>query len=624
MELDDVVVVPGATLPVRFSNDDSTHDEWRKLFLDSRARSLSLSSGAGATPTPFVSPTTTSVQWGVISRHRNTTITLSSSSSSSSSNRFENLSLRRQRHRTLWARQGMGPARMQRLSQQLIAELGQDQDFDWDQDDDGDRDDDANTFARNMNHNVGDTNRNVPQHVPQQVLQQDDRERTVLQQRQQSVNVFRQRHQRQHQDNPQELEDNDPFIGRIGTLVTALYTHEKEDDDDNNEFMHDSNDDNGSMDALIRSRRGGNRRGAYLAVTAIGTARFQIIGYGSKEEEREYSSRGTTVNSSYRQKQSIKHFIIKILNDSSLPLPPVVSGYKRFSMAQEVSLSGDAATATDDIQKVWNGYENRLRGLSIVSSIPFLALSKVWPWRLSQVILEAIQKSKSLSGLLAESSPSPAQKTQIDSLLPTLSVSGFGRGFDSEGNGNMRHMDPVAWSFWLVTNLSLSHDEKIKLLEMHSVVERLLYLQERVRQWSKQEHNTNNFVEAIVCCRNCSVPISSARHIFTMNGAEGTSGNYVNVHGIVHQTITLRQVNEDEVWYQGGPVVQDSWFPGYSWTIMACGICGHHLGWQFRREQVRQSPHGAVCPTEKINRPDIFFGVSAANIEIFYISKAHA
>lgn len=33
--------------------------------------------------------------------------------------------------------------------------------------------------------------------------------------------------------------------------------------------------------------------------------------------------------------------------------------------------------------------------------------------------------------------------------------------------------------------------------------------------------------------------------------------------------------------YQGRPSTQDTWFPGYAWTIMCCSRCFGHLGWKY-------------------------------------------
>ena len=32
------------------------------------------------------------------------------------------------------------------------------------------------------------------------------------------------------------------------------------------------------------------------------------------------------------------------------------------------------------------------------------------------------------------------------------------------------------------------------------------------------------------------------------------------------------------------PTTQDTWFPGYTWSIVMCQSCAVHLGWQFRSE----------------------------------------
>lgn len=44
---------------------------------------------------------------------------------------------------------------------------------------------------------------------------------------------------------------------------------------------------------------------------------------------------------------------------------------------------------------------------------------------------------------------------------------------------------------------------------------------------------------------------------------------------------------------EGRPSTQDSWFPGYAWTILYCGRCYNHLGWKFT---IAQDPN--VNPLE--------------------------
>jgi Yippee zinc-binding/DNA-binding /Mis18, centromere assembly len=116
--------------------------------------------------------------------------------------------------------------------------------------------------------------------------------------------------------------------------------------------------------------------------------------------------------------------------------------------------------------------------------------------------------------------------------------------------------------------------------------------------------------------------------MFTLEGAEGTTGHYVNEHGVIHQTITLREVNEGSVHFDSEAHVQDSWFPGYSWTIMSCAACAHHLGWKFCAVEGTPSNASLDCPTNvssahALRRPKVFYGISAANVDI-YIPSRHS
>ncbi len=46
--------------------------------------------------------------------------------------------------------------------------------------------------------------------------------------------------------------------------------------------------------------------------------------------------------------------------------------------------------------------------------------------------------------------------------------------------------------------------------------------------------------------------------------------------------MTLRSLSSSAyVFLHGGPSTEDSWFPGFAWTIAYCLRCHNHLGWKF-------------------------------------------
>ena len=42
--------------------------------------------------------------------------------------------------------------------------------------------------------------------------------------------------------------------------------------------------------------------------------------------------------------------------------------------------------------------------------------------------------------------------------------------------------------------------------------------------------------------------------------------------------------------------VEDSWFPGYGWRIVSCGMCGNHLGWLFTATPPPPPPPPILSP----------------------------
>ncbi|GMI39737.1 hypothetical protein TeGR_g10885, partial [Tetraparma gracilis] len=133
--------------------------------------------------------------------------------------------------------------------------------------------------------------------------------------------------------------------------------------------------------------------------------------------------------------------------------------------------------------------------------------------------------------------------------------------------------DPVFLSFWLCANVPLGTRARRTLLTTRHATDRVALLQKSVASLLKKR-------ELRLCCRRCAMPVCEKRDVFTVPGADGVCSAYVNPHGAVHQTVTVRRV-QDVLLDPDPPTAQDSWFPGYAWTICYCKHCQGHLGWRF-------------------------------------------
>lgn len=105
---------------------------------------------------------------------------------------------------------------------------------------------------------------------------------------------------------------------------------------------------------------------------------------------------------------------------------------------------------------------------------------------------------------------------------------------------------------------------------------------------------------SVLLCESCEVPLAKESEVFQVPGADGTIGAYVNPHGVVHQTLTLKQMLSHHATHlTGSPSSEDSWFPGYSWTIAYCANCSAHLGWRFTLDGVGDNS----VTSEECDRP---------------------
>jgi ATP-dependent protease La (LON) substrate-binding domain/Yippee zinc-binding/DNA-binding /Mis18, centromere assembly len=203
-----------------------------------------------------------------------------------------------------------------------------------------------------------------------------------------------------------------------------------------------------------------------------------------------------------------------------------------------------------------------------LSMIPKFILKRMWPWKLASEIRDILVRVPGLNGL-----------------------------------NNSGKEDPTSFSFWVSSNLPLKESEKLHLLKLESTLERLKYLKVKLVALEKKQ--------SFVCCKACHTKISATSNLFTVGGADGTTGAYVNEHGVIHQTVTVREVCDGKLLYTGKPETKDSWFPGYSWTIAHCRYCFSHLGWRF------QSISQAKVDCADADRPVRFWGLSGASVTTF-------
>jgi cereblon len=540
LELPNIIVFPGATLPIRLTE---------RLWVEYISREIR---NHRTIPGTSTTSTCTSIRLGVLCLDPHV------DSIAASQQRLHPDHTRPRRRRRFWFRRTFGPTRLQRLSMQLLQELGRDAFQELEEDDDDEGQNNNNNNNNNETTTLALTNGTDPQQPQQQYrtatvrLSQDHASSSssssnssssalspteqAMAQRNRQRQIRRRNRRQQHQQQVRRQPQDDPsrYVGRVGTIATVLFVHGPEN---------------------LQER----------IITTYGTGRFQILAKAS----------------SSLSEMGIPRFRVREISDEIWKIP----SYPRFCHHNIANNRNQASTDSF-------AHESFVRYLSQVSSIPHSVISLFWPWRLMAEIRSILKTTPWLQAL--------------DKALPP----------DETTTTNNRHHDvdapivhdPVRFSFWMAQNLPIPQSEKLALFETIGIVERLQWILDIVSEEASEE--------AVMHCRNCLTPIARARDLFTVGGAEGTSGNYVNEYGCVHQTITLRSMDENEVWYQGRPEIRDSWFPGYSWTIMNCSVCGHHLGWKFLRLLGRNA-----SISESLHRPNQFFGVSAANVTTFVPSQ---
>ena len=162
------------------------------------------------------------------------------------------------------------------------------------------------------------------------------------------------------------------------------------------------------------------------------------------------------------------------LNDEEMRLPPIPRKPLR-----SITLNSD--------KPYLRRHEQLIDTLSLVSPIPKYVLRSYWPWRLAAEIRAGLESIPSLEGLRSN--------------LP------------SDGD-----QGPTQFAYWMAANMPLKETEKLDLLKMDSTVQRLTFILDKVLLLEQQE--------TFVCCKVCGAQLSTVADVFTVGGADGTSGAY--------------------------------------------------------------------------------------------------
>jgi len=208
--------------------------------------------------------------------------------------------------------------------------------------------------------------------------------------------------------------------------------------------------------------------------------RFRIVSRVGDDDDNGALNRQRMLFGGVHDMSQARLYMVEEIPDRELTLPPLfICTQRPIRLLEEAD------------QRFFYRQQQVMEKLANASSIPNIAFKSVWPWRLVGLIRTALDRVSVFDGLTKN--------------LPAL-------------HENSPLLEPTLFSFWMASNMSLSQEEKLGLLIMPSTVERLRLILQRVLE---QEEN-----ETCVCCKNCRSLLSSASEMFTVGGAEGTTGSY--------------------------------------------------------------------------------------------------
>ncbi|OEU07510.1 hypothetical protein FRACYDRAFT_250931 [Fragilariopsis cylindrus CCMP1102] len=408
----------------------------------------------------------------------------------------------------------------------------------------------------------------------------------------------------QHEQHEQQLRRGSWMRQRFsfGTIATVQYTHERttiinrrgnNNSNSNSNSNHDDVDDDSS--SLWRRYEDMDE----IVFTAIGTSRFRILSCVNDDDN------------------DWKIFKVVELNDEPLPRPPFstrplpfrTQQYQRRRKRSRERSSDEECTYDDEAEEeeeeeestdftttvvdntnrrpIQRQTDRMAQNLSQLTAVPFFVYRH---WMPNAIVEKIVMKLNTNDGR---------------DNLPSL-------GKDDIVSNRTNNLEPIRFSYWMANNAPFSENERLKLLRMNSVLERLLFIWKAIKKLT--ETNTNGY--SFITCNICEIPFTTVSDVFTVCGAEGTTSTYVNRSGFIHQITTLRNVDTHKISFQGNPSTENSYFPGYSWRITCCRRCGSLLGWKFQKIDDTKTNDRIRCDKDTLERPSTFYGFMTSNVKV--------
>lgn len=147
-------------------------------------------------------------------------------------------------------------------------------------------------------------------------------------------------------------------------------------------------------------------------------------------------------------------------------------------------------------------------------------------------------------------------------------------------------------SFFVCQQMLTNYMEEVILFRCETAEERLKQAEEFCSEKSELQ------------CK-CGQKLGSFTNNERLNifGGNSVKGVFVNRYGVSFNVMTTRVL--EHYARVTPPSEEDTWFPGYTWQIIVCENCSHHLGWLFSTSRNMDMNSGVDLDLH----PRRFFGV---------------